>query len=43
MAASIFNKLQAALKEIDNDLIFVRKLKKIFHEQIFYNMHDLLL
>jgi hypothetical protein len=43
MAARIFNKLPTALKEIDDDLIFVRKLKKMLHQKIFYDLHELLL
>jgi hypothetical protein len=35
MAARIFNKLLTAPKEIDDDLIFVRKLKQMLHQTMF--------
>jgi hypothetical protein len=35
MAARIFNKLLAVLKVIEEDQIFVRKLKKNLHENMF--------
>jgi hypothetical protein len=42
MAARIFNKLPAALKEIEDDKVFVKKLKKVLHEKMFYDIHELL-
>jgi hypothetical protein len=43
MAARIFSKLPAALKVIEEDQIFVRKLKKVLHENMFYDIHDVLI
>jgi hypothetical protein len=42
MAARIFNKLPTALKEIDDDLISVRKVKKMLHQKMFYDLYELL-
>ena len=42
MAAWIFNKLPAALKVIEDDKVFVKKLKKVLHEKMFYDIHELL-
>ena len=42
MAARIFNKLPAALKRIEDDKVSVKKLKKVLHEKMFYDIHELL-
>jgi hypothetical protein len=43
LAARIFNKLPTALKEIVDDQIFVRKLKKMLRQKMFYDLHELML
>lgn len=42
MAARIFNKLPAALKVIEDDKMFARKLKEVLHERMLYDIHEFL-
>ena len=36
------SKLPATLKEIEDYKVFVKKLKKVLHEKMFYDIHELL-
>jgi hypothetical protein len=42
MAARIYNKLPDVIKVIENDQMFVRKLKEVLHQKMFYDIHEYL-